>query len=265
MIEVVISGAGGRLGRRILAAAATDPALRVAGALVRAGSPLDGRPLGELSSAPIEGRATGDLAVIRPDTVLLIAAPRTAALEQAARAAELGAPALIATTGFEAKERAALEAHAARIPLIIAPNLSPGIAVLTELVRRASAALRDYDLELVEIHHNKKKDAPSGTAWALARAGAEARGQDIERDALLARGGETGVRGKAEIGIQALRGGDVIGEHTVYLFGPTERLELKHRAESRDVFAAGAIAAAKFLGAVGRRSGLYTMRDVLGL
>lgn len=263
MISVVVSGASGRLGRRILAACAADSALVVAGALVRQGSASEGTTLASLSGvASLSGAASGDTGSIRRGVVVIETAPRASALAHAALAAAAGAPLLVATTGFDPGERRALEEYSVKIPLLIAPNLSPGIAVLTELVRQASRALAEYDLEIMEIHHNKKRDAPSGTAWALARAAAEGRGQDAERDSILARAGDVGPRGKSEIGLQALRGGEVIGEHTVYLFGASERLELTHRAQSRDVFAAGAAAAAKFLGAAGRAPGLYAMRDV---
>mgnify|MGYP006290260565 CR=1 FL=1 len=197
--------------------------------------------------------------------VLVEAALVPAARAHAARAAEVGVPVCLATTGFDARQRAELEALADRIPVLFAPNLSLGVNVVLDLVRTAASALPGYHLEVVEMHHALKRDAPSGTAWALASAGAEARGQAIERDAVLARAGETGPRGEAEIGIQTLRGGGVIGEHTVYLVGETERVELSHRAQSRDAFAAGAVEAARFLGAPGRAPGVYEMADVLGL
>jgi 4-hydroxy-tetrahydrodipicolinate reductase len=244
VIEVVVSGARGRLGSRICALVREAADLTLAGEL-------------EYDST--------DRSAIAAGRVLIEAATKGAALEDASRAAEVGAAILVAATGFDAKERASLEAHGAKIPVLIAPNLSLGVAVLLDLVARASAALAAYDLEILELHHNKKKDAPSGTAWALGRAAAAARGRDIERDAILARAGETGARGKDEIGMQSIRGGDIIGDHTVYLVGATERLELTHRAQTRDTFAAGAVQAARFLGAADRRPGLYTMRDVLGL
>lgn len=251
MTSLVISGAAGRLGARILAHAQGAEGIKVAGALLREGSTRlsEGAPF------------TADEAVIQAGRVLIECAPKAAALAHAARAAEVGAPILIATTGFTPAERALVEAHAAQVPVLIAPNLSLGVTVLLDLVARAAAALPGYDLEIVELHHSKKRDAPSGTAWALARAGAAARGLDADREAILARAGDIGPRGQDEIGIQAIRGGDIIGEHTVYLVGPTERLELTHRAQSRDVFAAGAIAAARFLAS--RGPGLYAMRDVV--
>lgn len=251
MTQVVISGAAGRLGARILAHAQATSAVTVRGALVREGA------------AVLKGGApfTADEAVIQAGRVLIECAPKPAALAHAARAAQVGAPILIATTGFTPAERELIEAHAAKVPVLIAPNLSLGVTVLLDLVARAAKALPDYHLEIVELHHAKKKDAPSGTAWALARAGAQARGLDAEREAILARAGDVGARGQDEIGIQSIRGGDIIGEHTVYLVGPTERVELTHRAQSRDVFAAGAIRAAEFLAQA--PAGLYSMRDVV--
>jgi 4-hydroxy-tetrahydrodipicolinate reductase len=245
VIEVVVSGARGRLGSRICTLLEESQDLRLA--------------------AEVEFDTIDPLAAITKGRVLIEAATKNAAFEHAAHAAEVGAPILVATTGFDAQDRAKLEAHASRVPVLVTANLSLGVAVLTDLVARASAALPGYQLEVLELHHDKKKDAPSGTAWALGRAAAAARGRDVERDAILARAGETGARGKDEIGMQSIRGGDIIGEHTVYLIGPTERLELKHLAATRDTFAAGAVQAARFLGAAERRPGLYTMRHVLGL
>lgn len=259
-----MSGAAGRLGRRIVARALADDRTTVAAALVREGSSNEGSSVDHFVGVDGGGLTfTSNVAAIAAGRVLIEVATKNAALEHAARAAEVGAPMLIATTGFDANERATLEGYAAKVPVVIAPNLSLGIAVLTDLVRRASKALAAYDLEILELHHNKKRDAPSGTAWALGRAAASARGQDIERDAVCARAGETGARGREEIGMMAIRGGDIIGEHTVYLVSDTERVELTHRAATRDTFAAGAIAAAEFL--AGASAGLYTMNDVLGL
>lgn len=266
-IEVVVSGAGGRLGRRILAHVDAAEGLTLAGALVRPGSVVEGQTVSQLAGEPlhVDVVASSDETQIAEGRVLIEVTPKGPALGHAARAAEVGARVVMASTGFDPSERAQLDAIGARTPLLMAPNLSMGVTVLTELVRTASAALADYDLELVELHHSKKRDAPSGTAWALARAAAEARGQDADRDAILARAGEIGPRGKSEIGLQSVRGGDIIGEHTLYLVGGTERLELTHRAATRDVFAAGAVAAARFMGAPDRAAGVYAMRDVLGL
>jgi 4-hydroxy-tetrahydrodipicolinate reductase len=258
--EIVVSGALGRLGQRIIVLALEAQGIRVAGAIVRAGSASEGKEIAPGVRA--SGRAED---LLQRGRVLIETAPRAVAVAHAEIAAKAGAPMLIATTGFDKGELARIESGRDRSAILIASNLSAGIAVLTDLVRRASAALEGYHLEIAEMHHAKKKDAPSGTAWSLARAAAEARGQDIERDAICARAGEIGPRGDKEIGLSAIRGGDVIGDHTVYLIGPSERVELTHRAQSRDVFAHGALRAAKFLGDPSRSPGLYTMRDALNL
>ena len=197
-------------------------------------------------------------------TVLVETALVPAALEHARWSAASGTSVCFASTGLNQRQHAELEGLSARVPVVLAPNLSQGVTVLLELVRAAARALPGYDLEIVEMHHRRKRDAPSGTAWALAREAAGARGRDIERDAILARAGETGPRGVDEIGLQTLRGGEVLGEHTVFLLGDTERLELTHRAGSRDAFALGALSAIRFL-ARQRAPGLYGMRDVVGL
>ncbi|MBK8013329.1 MAG: 4-hydroxy-tetrahydrodipicolinate reductase [Deltaproteobacteria bacterium] len=252
MIPIVVSGARGRLGQRIrrLVEAASD--LSLAGCLVRPGTE-DGE------------RMTSDPSVITAGTVLIETGPPAVAERHAEHAAAVGAAVLMATTGFERGADARFDALADRCPFLLAPNLSLGIAVLEDLVRRASAVLGEYDVEIVEAHHRKKVDAPSGTAWALARAASLARDGDIERDAILARAGTTGPRSATEIGMQSIRGGDVVGEHTVYFLGLADRIELTHRAQDRDVFAHGAVRAARFLGAPGRSPGRYTMRNVLGL
>jgi 4-hydroxy-tetrahydrodipicolinate reductase len=256
VIEVVVSGAAGRLGRRILAAFAGADDARVTRALLRPGSAAS--DLG----VPVDFDAERAIA---SGVVLVETAPHEAAAQHVARASEARVPCVVATTGFTAAERRTIESASELVPVVLAPNLSPGVAVLMDLVERAARALPGYDLEIVELHHGKKKDAPSGTAWALASAAAGAREQDLQRDAILARAGETGARGQREIGIQALRGGDVVGEHTVMLIGRNERIELVHRASSRDVFAQGTLQAVRFVAAAGRTPGFHDMRDVLGL
>lgn len=254
-VRVVVSGARGRLGARIWDhLGAAEGIERVAG-LVRSDPAPEAAP--PLFDAP--SRA------LMPGTVLVEAALVPAALDHLARAAEAGIPVCVATTGFDAAQRRQIEGTAQAVPVLLAPNLSLGVTLLLELVGSAARALPNYHLEVLEMHHARKRDAPSGTAWALARVAEAARGRDVERDAILARAGETGPRGEHEVGIQTLRGGEVIGEHTVFLVGPTERIELTHRAGTRDAFAAGAVEAVRFLGAPGRHPGLYTMKDVLGL
>ena len=242
MIHVVVSGATGRLGSRIVEAIRSEDDFAEPACLGRADDP---------SSLLTRGR------------ILVATAPHSVTVTHCEIAARNEVPVIIATTGFENAERDRIENLAEQIPVIFAPNLSPGVTVLLDLVEKASRALEQYDLEIFEIHHNKKKDAPSGTALALAEAAARGRNRDAHRDMILARAGDVGERGRNEIGVQTLRGGDVIGEHTLMLIGQTERLELVHRAQTRDVFAAGAVQAARFISGV--KPGLYTMRDVLGL
>ena len=173
-------------------------------------------------------------------------------------------PAVIGTTGFSAEHRVEIDRIAARIPLVLAANFSVAVNVLFRLVREASTLVGSgYDAEVIELHHNQKVDAPSGTALALGRAVAEGRGDDFEKVALRDRDGITGPRPEGAIGLQALRGGDVAGEHTVLLIGGGERLELSHRASTREHFARGAVRAAEWV--LGRPAGTYDMQDVLGL
>lgn len=173
-------------------------------------------------------------------------------------------PAIVGTTGFTAAQRAEIDTIAEHIPVVLAANFSVAVNVLFRIVREAASLLGEgYDAEIVELHHNQKVDAPSGTALALGRAVADGRGVDFERVALRDRDGITGVRPPGSIGLQALRGGDVAGEHSVLLIGGGERLELSHRAATREHFARGALRAA--IWAQGRSPGLYDMEDVLNL
>jgi 4-hydroxy-tetrahydrodipicolinate reductase len=178
-------------------------------------------------------------------------------------ASELGIAYVCGTTGFSDAERADLETAAERIPIVWAPNFSVAVNVLAHLVGTAARLLVDTDVEIVEMHHAAKRDAPSGTALRLAEAVAAARGVDLERAMVATRTGDTGARPIGAIGVQALRGGDNPGEHTVFFLGRGERLELTHRAATRDHFAAGALRAARWI--VGRPEGLYGMEQVLGL
>jgi len=175
-----------------------------------------------------------------------------------------GHGAVIGTTGLSDGQLARIEAAAQYVPILVTPNTSRGVNVLFHLAREAARLLgEDYDVEIVEMHHHHKKDAPSGTARRLAEVILEARGGGWERDVRHGRQGMTGERAPGEIGMHALRGGDVVGDHTVVLAGPGERIELTHRAHTRATFAHGALRAAAWL--AGRRPGLYSMQDVLGL
>jgi 4-hydroxy-tetrahydrodipicolinate reductase len=185
----------------------------------------------------------------------------TAAAARAARASRTAA--VIGTTGLSAEALAALAALAEVAPVLVAANFSLGVNLMLGLVRQAARALADWDAEVVETHHNKKRDAPSGTALAIARAIAAGHGVDYDAVKRHARDGEIGARPHGEIGVATLRGGDVVGEHVAYFFGEAERIETAHRATSRSIFATGALVAAAWL--VGKPPGRYTMLDVLGL
>lgn len=166
------------------------------------------------------------------------------------------------TTGLDAALQARLVEASKKIPLLYAANFSLGIAVLTRLLRLAASALPDWDLEILEAHHARKIDAPSGTALALGRAAAQARGQDFDQVAAFARHGHTGARRKGAIGLASLRGGEIVGEHTALLIGPGERIELTHRAADNAIFARGALQASAWL--AGKPPGLYSIDDVIG-
>ena len=181
-----------------------------------------------------------------------------------AKAADEGIVYVLGTTGLTADEQAAVEAAALKIPVVQSGNFSLGINLLLGLVRKASEILgEEYDCEVVEMHHRHKKDAPSGTALMLAKAAADGRGRNLENVAVYGREGISGERPQGEIAVHALRGGSVIGDHSVVFAGDVERIEIAHKAQTREAFAAGALRAA--LWAAGKKPGIYNMRDVLGL
>lgn len=255
-IEVVVAGALGRMGEAVARATLADPAFRLVGLLERSDSPA-------LGTAPLNG---GPEVVEDPGQVLArgrvlieFTTPEgTTVLARAAAAA--GSPLVSGTTGLDRTAEEALTAAAARVAVVHAPNLSQGIALLTELAVRAASALPDFALEIEERHHQGKADAPSGTALAVADALAAARGLGAQVFKHGRHG--RGVRPREEIGIHALRGGDWVGEHTVILAGAGETLEIRHRAESRSAFVRGALAAARF--AARAAPGRYGMAEVLG-
>lgn len=266
--KVVVSGAAGRLGGRIVQLAARSPKIDLVGLVVREGSEAEGQTLAALHPGAAHtpaGRLQATSALSPPEGAVLIeTAPPPGALAHLEQARDLNLPVVLATTGFRAADTGTLDRVADAVPLLVAPNLSLGVNVLLDLVARASKALAAYDLEVLELHHRRKRDAPSGTAWALARAAADARGMDdLDRAAIFARAGDVGPRSDAEIGMFAIRGGDIVGEHTVYFVGEHERVEITHRAATRDAFAEGALAAATFLST--QTPGRYRMTDVLGL
>jgi 4-hydroxy-tetrahydrodipicolinate reductase len=254
------------MGQRVGEMVAKHPRLEYAAAFEAPGSPAIGRDAGLLAGGVENGVmiAEGLEAVIDQGEVIIDFTFHRATMEFARLAARHGRAMVIGTTGLSAEELAELHHLAEKFPCVQAPNMSVCVNVLFKLVKKTAAILGDdYDIEIVEAHHNKKKDAPSGTALKLAEMAAEGVGRDLERVGVMARQGIIGERQAGEIGIQSIRAADIVGEHTVFFAGAGERLELVHRAHSRDHFARGAVTAAAWL--VGRPAGVYSMFDVLGL
>lgn len=264
MTRVAIHGAAGRMGRSLLAACIDDPAVELAAALEEPDHPTLGEDVGALiGRAPVGVVVLSDPAAVQFDTVVDFTRPEGAlVLVDHCRAA--GTSMVIGTTGFTPSQRARVAAAANEIPVLLAPNMGVGVNLLFGLVERAARALgEDYDVEVVEAHHRHKVDAPSGTALQLGEMAAAGRGQRLEDCGVFNRQGHTGERERGSIGFSTVRGGDIVGEHTVLFAGSGERIELTHRASSRMVFAQGAMRAAAWLPQ--QPPGLYDMGDVLGL
>jgi 4-hydroxy-tetrahydrodipicolinate reductase len=265
-VQVVVAGAAGRMGNRIVACLADTPGLRLVAALEAPGHPSLGADAGELAGVRKAGVAVGAdaAAAITPDRVLIEFSVPEASLDHLRLVAKSGARAVIGTTGFSAAQRAEIGELARRAAILLSPNMSVATNVAFKLLATMAKALGDeYDVEITETHHRFKKDAPSGTALRMAEIVAAALGRDLDQVAVYGRQGLLGERSKREIGILSLRSGDVAGEHTVSFGTLGERLELVHRAHNRDTYARGALRAAQFI--AGRPPGLYSMADVLGL
>ena len=266
MIKTVVIGAAGRMGRRLVANILESDDLQLTGAVEYAQSPFLGQDAGLVAGCGAAGVAISadvDAALAGADAVIDFATGGTA--EAVRCAVKHGCSVVLGTTALSAEFRAELAQLAAGGARIVAAyNMSVGVNLLFKLVREAAAVLGvDYDVEITEMHHNQKKDAPSGTAVRLAEVICEERGWNYDEDVCHGREGMVGARGKREIGMHSLRGGDVVGDHTVIFAVNGERLELTHRASSRDTFARGALRAVRFL--AGAKPGLYDMQDVLGL
>jgi 4-hydroxy-tetrahydrodipicolinate reductase len=265
MVNVVVTGANGRMGCQIVRLVRQGEGLALHAAVERPGFPA-GTDAGVPAGLGPIGVAIGDdlgKALAGAHVVVDFTGPEASA-RHAEICAEQGVAIVIGSTGFAPETRARVEAAAKRIPVILSPNMSVGMNVLFELVRQAATALGEaYDVEILDLHHKKKRDAPSGTAEMLAEVAAHALDREMAASVAYVRHGILGERPPWQIGVQTLRGGDVVGDHTVYFLGDGERLELTHRATSREQFARGAIRAAAWL--PGRKPGLYEMADVLGL
>ncbi len=266
MVKVIANGAAGRMGRMIISGVCRDPEMELVGATEYPEHPEVGRDAGEVAGV-------GSLGVkISPDTELAklfekadVAIEFTtpeATLKHLEEAVRAGKPMVIATTGYTPQQRERLEKLASQIPCVIAPNMSVGVNVLLRVVSEVARILGDdYDVEIVEIHHNRKKDSPSGTALRLAEVIAKALARDLDEVAVYGRRGLVGERSRREIGIHAVRGGDVVGDHTVLFAGEGERIEIIHRAHSREAFAKGALRAAKWV--VNASKGIHDIQEVL--
>jgi 4-hydroxy-tetrahydrodipicolinate reductase len=269
MIRVVVSGAAGRMGRRLLELVQQDSETTLVAALEAAGHPAQGQTVASLcsESSPAKGgdvRVSADWpSAIAADVVIDFSVPEdTTALAE--RAAMRGVAVVVGTTGLDAPQKQRLQAVASKSALLVAPNYSVGMNVVFQVVAEAAKRLGSgYDIEIVESHHRFKKDAPSGTALRLAERVAEATGRDLAKTGVYGRQGMTGERTAGEIGIHALRRGDIVGEHSVTFTSLGETVEIIHKAHSRDAFARGAVRAAKWL--AGKPAGHYTIEQVLGL
>ena len=265
-MRLIVAGAGGRMGRTLVKAIAETPGLALAGATEGEGSDLLGEDSGMLAGLP--PNRVPITSEVRPltlaaDAIIDFTIP-AATVQLAALAAETHLAHIIGTTGTSAGEDARIAEAAQRTAIVKSGNMSLGVNLLAVLTRKVAAALdEEFDIEILEMHHNRKIDAPSGTALLLGEAAAQGRKIDLKQRAARGRDGHTGARKAGDIGFASLRGGTVAGEHQVIFAGPAERIELHHKAEDRMIFARGALKAA--LWARGRAPGLYSMLDVLGL
>ncbi|HWW49107.1 MAG TPA: 4-hydroxy-tetrahydrodipicolinate reductase [Xanthobacteraceae bacterium] len=265
-MRLIVAGAGGRMGRALVRAIYETPGAVLAGALEAPGSDLLGQDAGSLAGLPANGIAlTADLWTLssKADGILDFTSP-AATIANAAVAAERGLVHVIGTTGMSPSDEAVIKSVTSSAIVVRSGNMSLGVNLLAALTRRVAKALgENFDIEIVEMHHRAKVDAPSGTALMLGEAAAKGRGIDLASHSDRGRDGLTGARKPGDIGFAALRGGTVTGDHSVIFAGPYERIELTHKAEDRMIFAHGALKAA--LWARDKKPGLYSMVDVLGL
>jgi 4-hydroxy-tetrahydrodipicolinate reductase len=268
MLGLVVCGAAGRMGSTVVRLIHEMGGIKLVGAVEWSGSPQINKDAGEVAGVgrmgvPITAQIAPLLKVKGPVVVIEFTAPE-ATLEHVQAAAQKNVPIVIGTTGLNQKQLAEIKRLSRRTRVLISPNMSLGVNLLLSLVGQVAQTLgEDYDVEIVEAHHRFKKDAPSGTALALGRAVAQALKRDLDATGVCGRKGIVGERTKKEIGLMAVRAGDVVGDHTVIFGGLGERIEFIHRAHSRDTFARGALRAAQWL--VKQKKGLYSMQDVLGL
>ncbi len=266
MINVLVTGAAGRMGRQIISLLLQEDGIELIGATEIEGHPSVGNDVGEIVGAGKIGVLVSDnldKAALGADAIVDFTNPE-ATLDAASYASSMGKPMVIGTTGFSQDQKMRLEELASKFACVISPNMSIGVNVMFEITKKLAESLgNEFDIEVIEAHHRDKKDSPSGTAMRLGEIIAESTGRNFSKVARLGRHGYVGKRGPDEIGIQAIRGGDIIGEHSVWFCGNGERVEVTHRATDRDNFARGAILALRWI--IGKPPGVYDMRNVLGL
>jgi len=264
-MRIAIAGSSGRMGRTLIECVLADPALKLSGALEQPGHAMLGKDAGEFSGTPAGVAVSADLGAVLAASDAIIDFTRPAGtLAQLEACVRLGRKMVIGTTGFSEAEKARIAEASKSIAILFAPNMAVGVNVVFKLAEVAAAALGDgYDVEIIEAHHHHKVDAPSGTALKLGEVVASALGRDPALVFVHGREGGTGARGAKEIGFHAIRGGDLVGEHTVMFIGMGERVEVSIRSSSRATYATGALRAAKFL--KDKKNGLFDMQDVLGL
>lgn len=263
-MKIGIAGCTGRMGLALIKAVSEAQGIALAAGSIRPDQTMPDRDFWLESG--IKG---GNVPIVTSPTSLFAASDAVidfttpaSTMALAEQAAATGKPLVIGTTGISAEQFRELGQYANKAPIVWASNMSVGVTLLAELVREVAKKLNpDFDIEIAEMHHRNKVDAPSGTALSLGRAAAEGRGVDFDAMACLSREGQTGARPAGEIGFATLRGGDVIGDHTVVFAGPGERIELTHKSSSRSIYAYGAVRAARWL--IGKPAGLYAMSDVL--
>jgi 4-hydroxy-tetrahydrodipicolinate reductase len=265
MLRIAVAGASGRMGRMLIAAVGDAPDMTLSGALDIDSSPAIGSDPFAFLGRQSEVRVTSDLEQGLHDADILIDFTRpVATLANLAVCRRNGIGMVIGTTGFDSRERALVEAASADMAIVLSPNMSVGVNVAMKLIAMATRALAaDCDIEVIESHHRDKVDAPSGTALQMGEVIAQAQGKQLSDIAAYARHGHTGARTPGSVGFAAIRGGDIVGEHTVMFAGAGERIEITHRSTSRANYAQGSLRAARFLAA--HRNGLFDMDDVLGL
>jgi 4-hydroxy-tetrahydrodipicolinate reductase len=266
MLNVSIAGAAGKMGQRIGVLAIEHPSIKLVGAFERSGHNSLGMDFGEVAGVARTGVALTDniaQTLDGADIVIDFTSPEST-LSNLKICSDQNKAIVIGTTGLSSDQTARIVSYGKKIPVVLAPNMSVGVNLLLKVLADIARALGDdYDIEIVEAHHRLKKDAPSGTALKMAQVIAEALSRKLDEVSVLCRSGIIGERKKKEIGIQTIRAGDIVGEHTVIFGGLGERIEITHKASSRDTFARGALRAALWL--QGKPAGIYDMQDVLGL